>query len=49
MRLSLEKVLLNIITLSLAVVYIYGGYKYDSSIAIKVGIAYYFIYKSFNE
>jgi hypothetical protein len=49
MRPSLGKVLINVITLSMALVYFYGGYKYDSSLSIKIGIAYYLMYKSFNE
>jgi hypothetical protein len=49
MRLSLGKVFLNVITLSMALLYVYGGYKYDSSLSIKIGIVYYLMYKSFNE
>jgi hypothetical protein len=29
-------------------VYIYGGYKYDSSIAIYIGIGYLLMHKTFN-
>jgi hypothetical protein len=49
MRLSLGKVFLNITIIAMAIVYIYGGYKYDSSLSIKIGIVYYLMYKSFNE
>jgi hypothetical protein len=49
MRLSLGKLLLNIVIIVMAVIYIYGGYKYDSSLSIKIGIVYYLMYKSFNE